>query len=411
MTRVAQQQDRHFRTPYQPAVRTRGPIRTIWRAARSVLFWSHLAVGVVVGLGVLVMSATGTVLAFQRQILEWSAAREHVVSPVAARIPLDSVVARARAAIPADQPLGAITVKRDTAAPVTIGLSARRYAYADPATGALVPASTAVQTFFFEAERLHRSMAIGEGLRGRPGATLMGAANLGFLFLVVTGVVLWLPRQLSRRAFRAVALFERRARGRRRDWNWHHVLGIWTAPVLFTLVLTGVFISYEWPTTLLQRAYGEKPVAARAEGSRGVTRASATAAGGARPETPAITVSLDSVVARAAAQVPDWYSISLRLPREAGAPLTATVSTTSWVRPDARTSLSFDTETGTMKVERGYAEQSRARQLRSWVRGLHTGEALGPMGQLVAAIACMAAVLLVWTGTALAWRRFLRAVA
>jgi len=42
------------------------------------------------------------------------------------------------------------------------------------------------------------------------------------------------------------------------------------------------------------------------------------------------------------------------------------------------------------------------------VRGVHTGEALGPLGQVVAALACLAGVMLVWTGIALAWRRMMR---
>lgn len=45
-------------------------------------------------------------------------------------------------------------------------------------------------------------------------------------------------------------------------WNWHHVMGIWTAPVIFFLVLSGVFISYQWPTRLLERVMGEVPATA-----------------------------------------------------------------------------------------------------------------------------------------------------
>ncbi|WNZ58636.1 PepSY domain-containing protein [Myxococcus sp. MxC21-1] len=40
------------------------------------------------------------------------------------------------------------------------------------------------------------------------------------------------------------------------------------------------------------------------------------------------------------------------------------------------------------------------------LRFLHTGEALGLLGQLVAAIASLGGVFLVYTGFALSWRRF-----
>jgi uncharacterized iron-regulated membrane protein len=42
------------------------------------------------------------------------------------------------------------------------------------------------------------------------------------------------------------------------------------------------------------------------------------------------------------------------------------------------------------------------------MRFLHTGEALGIGGQTVAGLAAIAAAVMVWTGLALALRRFLR---
>ena len=53
-----------------------------------------------------------------------------------------------------------------------------------------------------------------------------------------------------------------------------------------------------------------------------------------------------------------------------------------------------------------YAAASPGRKLRTWVRGLHTGEALGFAGQTVAGLASLGGCFLVWTGFAMAWRRF-----
>ncbi len=377
------------------------PPRRLGRALRSATFWVHLAVGVVTGVVVLVMSATGTALAFQRQILDWSASR-HMAAPApgAERLPLDSLLARARAALPGDAAISSITVAPDPASPVKLGLAARRYAYLDPYTGEVLPASQGLQTFYYEMERWHRAMGMGEGLRGKPGVTITGAANLGFLFLILTGLVLWLPRQMSWRAFRAVLLFEGRAKGRRRDWNWHHVLGVWSAPVLFVLVLSGVFISYQWPGRLLDRALGEPAATEGRGGGRGGGATAAVVPG----------VSIDAVLAGASAHVAGWQTVQIRMPRSSDAPVSASVATSTWVRPDARTSLSFEAGSAAMTEEPGYASLSTSRKIRGWVRGAHTGEAAGPLGQAVAALACLVGVVLVWTGVALAWRRFLRAV-
>jgi sulfite reductase (NADPH) flavoprotein alpha-component len=53
-----------------------------------------------------------------------------------------------------------------------------------------------------------------------------------------------------------------------------------------------------------------------------------------------------------------------------------------------------------------YSENSTGRKLRSWFRGLHTGEAFGFFGQTIAGLASLGGCFLVWTGLAMAWRRF-----
>ncbi|MFP2913686.1 PepSY domain-containing protein, partial [Pyxidicoccus sp. 3LFB2] len=72
----------------------------------------------------------------------------------------------------------------------------------------------------------------------------------------------------------------------------------------------------------------------------------------------------------------------------------------------ASTQVSLDPFTGQVAKQEGYADFNSGRKLRTWLRFLHTGEALGWLGQLVAAIASLGGAVLVWTGFALAWRRF-----
>jgi uncharacterized iron-regulated membrane protein len=65
--------------------------------------------------------------------------------------------------------------------------------------------------------------------------------------------------------------------------------------------------------------------------------------------------------------------------------------------------------TGELLDRTGYAEQSAGRQARSWLRYLHTGQAFGWFGQLIAGLACIGGLVLVYTGFALSWRRFFSA--
>lgn len=83
-------------------------------------------------------------------------------------------------------------------------------------------------------------------------------------------------------------------------------------------LLSGVFISCRWPTELLGRAFGAAPAAEARSGSG----AGPAASRGERSEGPSESVAtphFGDIAARAAAEVPGWSSIQLRMPREGAA--------------------------------------------------------------------------------------------
>ena len=51
---------------------------------RKIIFWLHLVAGIIAGAVVLVMSVTGVLLAFERQMVEW-ADRDLRVAPAGYR--------------------------------------------------------------------------------------------------------------------------------------------------------------------------------------------------------------------------------------------------------------------------------------------------------------------------------------
>jgi uncharacterized iron-regulated membrane protein len=76
--------------------------------------------------------------------------------------------------------------------------------------------------------------------------------------------------------------------------------------------------------------------------------------------------------------------------------------------PFTAVQITLDPVTGAVLQREGYGDYSRGRKLRTWLRFLHTGEALGWGGQFVAGLASLGTTLLVWTGLSLAIRRLLR---
>jgi uncharacterized iron-regulated membrane protein len=74
--------------------------------------------------------------------------------------------------------------------------------------------------------------------------------------------------------------------------------------------------------------------------------------------------------------------------------------------PFSVNSLALDPVSGEVKRTDNYATMSAGNRARRWIRLLHSGEALGPFVQFLSGLACLGGCVLVYTGVALAWRRF-----
>jgi uncharacterized iron-regulated membrane protein len=366
---------------------------------RRILFWSHLAAGSAAGLVILVMSVTGFLLAFERQIKAW--ADNRALPPVkTAGAPLAAEDLIARAGIAGGAAPAMLTLRSDLSAPAELAFGRERVLFLDPYTGAVLgEGSTATRAFFETVESWHRWLGAG-GTNREFGRRVTGACNLLFLLVVMTGPFLWLPRRWNWQNVGAVLRFRSGLRGRARDWNWHNVTGIWCAVPLFFVVLTAVVMSYGWANNLLYRLAGtEPPVQAGRPGSR---------LEGGRQERQRDRKpdwrGLERLVARAKQQSPAWTSMSARL--SPGPSLVFMIDEGSGGQPQKRAQLTLDRKTGEVVRWEPFSSNNAGRKLRTLARFVHTGEAGGWIGQAIAAVACAGAALLVWTGLALAVRRF-----
>ena len=376
---------------------------SVFLLLRRILFWLHLATGLVAGLVILIMSVTGVLLMYERQITEWAdrGYRAAPPSPGAARLPAEALLGAVLAARPGSPPT-TLTVQSDPAASAAVSLGRGRTVYVSPYTGRILgEGSPQVRAFFRSVTDWHRWLGAGEESRD-VGRKITGACNLAFLFLVLSGLYLWVPRDWTWRKVRGVLWFRRGLASKARDFNWHNVIGLWAWLPLVLIVFTGVLISYRWAGDLLERLAGGEPRARAAagggEGRRGPGR------GGEGAGAPNLE-GLDELWARAERQVPGWRSVALRVPEAADAPVTFTILQGHRGRPDLRSQLTLDRGNGQVVTWEPFASQSLGRRLRSWGRWVHTGEVGGLLGQTLAGLASAGAVVLVWTGCALAWRR------
>ncbi|MFI5076455.1 MAG: PepSY-associated TM helix domain-containing protein [Vicinamibacteria bacterium] len=369
---------------------------------RTVFFWLHLAAGVTAGVVVFIMSATGVLLTFEKQLVYYADTRHISLTPPpsAAPLPLDALLARVRAGGLAGEP-SAVAVRRDPAAPVALTIGQGVVTYADPYSGRLLGRGDAgVRAFFRGVTDWHRWLAATGDYR-TTGRAVTGAANLAFLFIVLSGAYLWIPRTWAWRAVKQVIWFRGGLPGKARDFNWHNTIGVWSAIPLAIVVASGVVISYPWASNLVYRIAGEAPPAARGGGAGPEGRRDRDAASAAAP-----APSLDAAWVTALAYRPAWRAITLRLPATPAPTLAFTIDDGGPGQPQYRGTLTVDRATGAVAKWEGFETGTRGRQLRTVLRFAHTGEVLGLPGQAIAGLVSLGGVVLVYTGFALSYRRF-----
>ena len=372
----------------------------------KIIFWSHLLAGVVGGTVIFIMSATGVILMYEHQLVEYAEQDVREVVPPGAnaqRISLDELVAKARAQNPKAQPTG-VVLRNEPTASVAVGFGRAGATYMNPYTGLILGSESKLHDWFHDVVDWHRWLGTED--EGRVTArAITGACNLAFFWLAITGIYLWWPRSWHWRGLKPSVLFNFHLRGKARDWNWHNVIGFWSSSVLIVLTLTAAVMSYPWANDLLYTLTGsEPPPRAQAPGPAAQAQQRRGASAETRERKP--MASFDAFLARADQQVPGWVMMSMRLPPRGDGPVTVLIQEPTAPHMFARSQLALNRSSAEVIKWEPYADASLGRKLRVWVRGLHTGEALGFAGQTVAGLASLGGCFLVWTGFAMAWRRF-----
>jgi uncharacterized iron-regulated membrane protein len=414
-------------------------VKRIWKpfmksTFRKILFWMHLVSGVVAGVIIGIMSITGALLAFEPQLIEHADREARQVqppSPDSPRLPVDELLARVRAARPEAQPSG-VTVYSEPTSAVLVSTGRGSGVYVNPYTGEVREmGAQKLRAFLHQMEEWHRWLGTREENRG-VGRAVTGVCNAAFLFLAISGLYLWWPRKWTWKTVRPVLWFKLGLQGKARDFNWHNSIGLWTLPVIIVLTASGMVMSYKWASDLIFKLTGNEPPANQGPFAQPAVKV---------PEPPAGTnpLGLEALFAEARKQAPAWETITLRLgggprgnaPRapQPGGPgggeargggpggeargggrqaLTFSIKEQEAWPLFASAQVSLDPFTGQALRRETFADYNSGRQLRTWLRFLHTGEALGWPGQLVAGLASLGGAFLMWTGLALSWRRFFR---
>ncbi|MEX3919212.1 PepSY-associated TM helix domain-containing protein [Paraburkholderia sp. BR10872] len=219
-----------------PAHAAQSGYRTLWR-------W-HFYAGLFVMPLLLVLAITGTIYCFQPQIEPLLYPHRLVVAPAATpRLPVDTLLARARAALPPDARALRAHVESNPARSAEFVFAlpggTKESVYVNPYDGAVLGTLDVDRRFMQVDRMLHRKL-----LLGKPGELLMELAACWTLVMIATGIALWWPRAGA--SWRAALLPRFAARGRPFWKSVHASVGIWLAVGALAFVLSGLPWTGSW---------------------------------------------------------------------------------------------------------------------------------------------------------------------
>lgn len=366
---------------------------------RRIFFWTHFGMGLAAGVFILLMSVTGVLLTYERQMV--SAARNAAAEavPGAEVLSLEDI---ASAAVDLGAAPGhVLTLPRDPQDAVLLSKGRRETVVINPYTGDALPdAGARTEAILSRIERIHRWLAFTGG-RNATGAAINDASNLLFGLLLVSGLVLWWPRKWKWPLVKTQLFFRRGLpNAKARHYNWHHVLAVWSFIPLLAIIVSGLVFSYGWANRLVYAAYGESPDGGRAAALETEAPQPSVLAGRPAP--------LEVLVAQATADYGNWRRVAVTLPEADAQRVSMSVDWGNGAQAGMkRTVMVARDGTGLVGVPVGDVS-SPGQKARRFLRFVHTGEVYGFIGQTLAGLASLAAVILVYTGLSLAIRRLVR---
>ena len=400
------------------------------RSLHGMIWRWHFYAGLLVVPFLVILSLTGTVYLFEREINDALQPRLRFASSASApSVPASAMVDAAQRAYPGGR-VTRIDMPEEPGRTAQLFVSTAQgealRVFVDPPTAGVLGSHVYERTLVGFADRMHGSLLLGDF-----GDAIVELAASWTLILVLSGLYLWWPR-----GGRMDGKWFPRLRARRRPlWrDIHQVVGLYTGALIVFLVITGLPWATIWGGQVLA------PVSNAAglgypEGSRRPMQSTAGPVAATMPDAPwtlhqapmpasqggaacgadhlshhheggsacsaASAISLDTAVSILAdAGMPGGYRLSL--PRgERGVYMAVAYPH----RPEEQRTVHIDQYSGEILGDIRFGEYGAVAKAVELGVAIHMGRYFGLANQLLMLLPCIGILVLVTTGTVMWWKR------
>lgn len=363
----------------------------------------HLWLGMASGLIVLLLSVTGCLFVFSHEITGVLRSDDMYVPQVKSQaVPLSSLWKQTQAALGTSKTISSAKVYNNPQKSVVFtcykgsegsyfyfGNIDQFYSvYVNPYTGEILDIYDEELDFFQIVKGLHWSLLLSTPI----GQVIIGWATFIFVLMLLTGLVLWWPKNKAARKQRLKFQWKDSTKWRRKNYDIHSIFGFYIFTIALIIAFTGMVWAFTWfqgliyvagaGTTAPPNIIYEKSVIARGDKDIAFDKAHATAR---------------QMYAAADA-------ISMTMAANSTAVIDAYIQPTDGTYYIAH-ALQFDQYTGKLLRERKHDEKNFGEKLITANYDIHVGAILGIPGKIIAFIASFICGMLPVTGFLIWWGR------
>ena len=361
----------------------------------------HLWLSVPFGILITLICSSGAALVFEKEVMELCHRELYFVKKVeAAPLPMEQLMTKVAATLPDSVSVTGVNISSDPerAYQVTLSKPRRASMYVDQYTGEITGKYERAPFFNFMF-RMHRwlldSMKQDGGIFW--GKMIVGTSTLMFVFVLISGVVVWWPRtrKVLKNSLKIVA-----NKGWRRFWYDLHVAGgMYALVFLLAMALTGLTWSFQWYRTGFYKTFG---VEVQPSMGHGNAAANATAKGGKRDGKPegregrgahrySPYTNWQQVYEQLAEANPDYKQISV-------SDGSASVAVPRFGNQRGTDRYKFNPRNGEITETTLYKDLDNSGKIRGWIYSVHVGSWGGMLTRILTFVAALIGASLPLTG-------------
>ncbi|THD33733.1 MAG: PepSY domain-containing protein [Flavobacterium johnsoniae] len=356
----------------------------------------HLWLGMASGSVVLLLSVTGCIYVFSVEITE--ALRKdimYVSKTESAPIPISKLWDDTQKKIGNNLKISRVKVsnnpektwvfgcykKNENAITYFGAIDYYKSVYVNPYSGEILAVYDEEMDFFNIVKFIHWSLLLEVGL----GQQIVGWSTFIFVIMLITGIILWWPKNKAARKQRFKFQWKETTNWRRKNYDIHNIFGFYIATIALIIAFTGMVWAFSWfQAAVYVAASGttERPEVVTKEADKNL---------------PKISNAMEAILEKTKLAYPDADAFSLRKPADSLATMDVYVQqneNTYYVSHEMR----FDQKSGEILLNRNHSQKNFGEKLITANYDLHVGAILGIPGKIIAFIASFICGMLPVTG-------------